>query len=116
MPVQQRTRRVLIMGAAGRDFHNFNVMFRHDPSYEVAENPKQLCDDRTEVFGCDAHAPVMEVKLYWLDISRTDMTNFGFDQVSSGVGMILQLKGYALGLKRNMMISHSVTSASINKR
>jgi predicted GTPase len=29
------TRRVLIMGAAGRDFHNFNVVFRGDPAYEV---------------------------------------------------------------------------------
>jgi len=27
--------RVLIMGAAGRDFHNFNVAFRDDPAYEV---------------------------------------------------------------------------------
>ncbi len=28
-------RRVLIMGAAGRDFHNFNVFFRENPAYEV---------------------------------------------------------------------------------
>jgi len=28
-------RRILIMGAAGRDFHNFNVAFRNDPAYEV---------------------------------------------------------------------------------
>jgi predicted GTPase len=28
-------RRVLIMGAAGRDFHNFNVAFRDDRRYEV---------------------------------------------------------------------------------
>jgi len=28
-------RRVLIMGAAGRDFHNFNVTFRDDPQVEV---------------------------------------------------------------------------------
>ncbi len=27
--------RVLIMGAAGRDFHNFNVYFRHNDAYEV---------------------------------------------------------------------------------
>jgi len=27
--------RVLIMGAAGRDFHNFNVYFRNNPAYEV---------------------------------------------------------------------------------
>ena len=29
------TRRVLIMGAAGRDFHNFNVVYRDDPETEV---------------------------------------------------------------------------------
>ncbi|MBE3598304.1 MAG: GTPase [Limnochordaceae bacterium] len=30
-----RPTRVVIMGAAGRDFHNFNVFFRHHPGYEV---------------------------------------------------------------------------------
>jgi len=30
-----KRRRVLIMGAAGRDFHNFNVAFRGRPEYEV---------------------------------------------------------------------------------
>ncbi|MBS1249924.1 MAG: Cyclic 2,3-diphosphoglycerate synthetase [Chloroflexi bacterium] len=29
------TVRTLIMGAAGRDFHNFNVFFRENPDYEV---------------------------------------------------------------------------------
>jgi predicted GTPase len=28
-------RRVVIMGAAGRDFHNFNMVFRHDPAVRV---------------------------------------------------------------------------------
>jgi predicted GTPase len=28
-------RRVLIMGAAGRDFHNFNTVYRDNPEYEV---------------------------------------------------------------------------------
>ena len=28
-------RRVLIMGAAGRDFHNFNTVFRQNQHYEV---------------------------------------------------------------------------------
>ena len=27
--------RVLIMGAAGRDFHNFNTVFRNNPKYQV---------------------------------------------------------------------------------
>ncbi|MCS7104944.1 MAG: cyclic 2,3-diphosphoglycerate synthase [Thermofilaceae archaeon] len=30
-----RRRRVIIMGAGGRDFHNFNVFFRNRPEYEV---------------------------------------------------------------------------------
>ncbi len=30
-----RSERVLIMGAAGRDFHDFNVVYRDDPSVEV---------------------------------------------------------------------------------
>jgi predicted GTPase len=30
-----RTEKVLIMGAAGRDFHNFNVYFRNNPRYDV---------------------------------------------------------------------------------
>ena len=28
-------KKVLIMGAAGRDFHNFNTYFRDNPKYEV---------------------------------------------------------------------------------
>src|SRR3954451_17952336 len=28
-------KRVLILGAAGRDFHNFNVVFRHNAEYQV---------------------------------------------------------------------------------
>jgi predicted GTPase len=30
-----RKKRVLIMGAAGRDFHNFNVLYRHSRQHEV---------------------------------------------------------------------------------
>ena len=43
-------RRVLIMGAAGRDFHNFNVVYRDDPDREVvAFTATQIpfIDDRT---------------------------------------------------------------------
>jgi predicted GTPase len=43
-------RRVLIMGAAGRDFHNFNVVYRDDPEVEVvAFTATQIpfIDDRT---------------------------------------------------------------------
>jgi predicted GTPase len=33
--MSDRVRRVVILGAAGRDFHNFNTVFRDDPAYEV---------------------------------------------------------------------------------
>jgi len=32
---QMDRKRVVIMGAAGRDFHDFNVVYRGDPAYEV---------------------------------------------------------------------------------
>jgi len=35
MPEQPHTRRILIMGAAGRDFHNFNMVYRDDPVSRV---------------------------------------------------------------------------------
>ncbi len=35
MTAGQKARRVLIMGAAGRDLHNFNTVFRGDPACEV---------------------------------------------------------------------------------
>jgi predicted GTPase len=35
MSAQESPRRVLIVGAAGRDFHNFNVHYRDDPTHEV---------------------------------------------------------------------------------
>lgn len=35
MSVNSQRQRVLILGAAGRDFHNFNVAFRDDPGVEV---------------------------------------------------------------------------------
>jgi predicted GTPase len=31
----RRRRRAVILGAAGRDFHNFNVVYRNDPAFEV---------------------------------------------------------------------------------
>ena len=35
MPDTVVPRKVVILGAAGRDFHNFNVVFRDDPEFEV---------------------------------------------------------------------------------
>jgi predicted GTPase len=33
--IPEKRKKVVIMGAAGRDFHNFNVFFRGKKEYEV---------------------------------------------------------------------------------
>ena len=35
MATDRQRKRVVILGAAGRDFHNFNVCFRNEPDYQV---------------------------------------------------------------------------------
>jgi len=35
MPKNHQNTRIIIMGAAGRDFHNFNMVYRNNPGYEV---------------------------------------------------------------------------------
>ncbi len=47
-------RKVLIMGAAGRDFHNFNVMFRDNENYEVvAFTATQIPDIEGRVYPAE---------------------------------------------------------------
>ena len=50
--------RVIIVGAAGRDFHNFNVYFRKNRDYEV------VAFTATQIPGID------EGGLYWLRLLR----------------------------------------------
>lgn len=52
--------RILIMGAAGRDFHNFNICFREDPQYEV------VAFTATQIPGIDdrLYPPDLAGKLY----------------------------------------------------
>ncbi len=53
-------KRVLILGAAGRDFHNFNVFFRDNPNYEVvAFTATQIPDIEGRVYP-----PELAGKLY----------------------------------------------------
>src|SRR2546426_11372361 len=56
----QRRRRVVIMGAAGRDFHNFNVVFRDRLEYEV------IAFTATQIPNIEGrqYPPVLAGKLY----------------------------------------------------
>jgi predicted GTPase len=56
-----RTERVLIMGAAGRDFHDFNVVYRDAPNVEVvaftATQIPGIADRRYPAAGAGGRAP-----------------------------------------------------------
>ena len=55
-----RRNKVIIMGAAGRDFHNFNVVFRNDPlTRVVAFTAAQIPD-----IACRTYPPALSGPLY----------------------------------------------------
>jgi len=52
-------KRLLILGAAGRDFHNFNVVFRHNASYQVvAFTAAQIPDIAGRVYPRELAGPL----------------------------------------------------------
>ena len=55
-----RRKKVIIMGAAGRDFHNFNVFFRNNPDFEV------VCFTATQIPSIEnrIYPPELSGKLY----------------------------------------------------
>jgi len=51
--------RIIIMGAAGRDFHNFNVYFRQNPDYEVvAFTATQIPNIEGRVYPAELAGPL----------------------------------------------------------
>jgi predicted GTPase len=60
MPMQAKKRRALIVGAAGRDFHNFNSFFRNNKNYEV------VCFTAAQIPGIAGrkYPPSLPGKLY----------------------------------------------------
>lgn len=60
MKRRRKRRRIIIMGAAGRDFHNFNVFYRDNNAYEVmAFTATQIPDIEKR-----SYPPVLAGKLY----------------------------------------------------
>ncbi|HIP89644.1 MAG TPA: GTPase [Thermococcus paralvinellae] len=56
---EKRRRRVVILGAAGRDFHNFNVFFRNNPDYEVvAFTATQIPDIEGRIYPPELAGPL----------------------------------------------------------
>jgi predicted GTPase len=76
--------RTLIMGAAGRDFHNFNVFFRGNPDYEVvAFTATQIpdIDDRTYPASLAGKQYPMGIPIYSESELLELINKFKVDQV-----------------------------------
>ena len=55
----RRRRRAIILGAGGRDFHNFNTVYRDDPSYEVvAFTAAQIPDIENRIYPPELAGPL----------------------------------------------------------
>lgn len=120
--LQKYRKRVIIMGAAGRDFHNFNVVFRDDPDYEVvAFTATQIpgIDDRSypavlagdlypsgipilaeeELDKAIAESTVDEVVFAYSDIKHEDVMHIASRVLAAGADFTL------LGPKATMLRS-----------
>jgi predicted GTPase len=122
-------KKVIIMGAAGRDFHNFNVFFRDNPEYEVVaftatqipgiddkKYPPELAGgmypDGIPIYSEDDLAELIkkfdveEVILAYSDLSHEDVMHKASKVLASGADFRL------MGTK-NTMISAKVPIISI---
>ena len=110
-------RRVVIVGAAGRDFHNFNVCYRDNPAYEVvAFTATQIpgIDDRTyppELAG-DLYPEGIPIKnedqLEALVRDRSvDEAVFAYSDVSHGHVMHIGSRAMAAGADYVLLGPHS---------
>lgn len=126
VPESSDRRRVLIVGAAGRDFHNFNVHYRHDSGYEVvAFTAAQIpgIDDRVyppelsgELYpdGIPIHnedqleslvreQAVDEVVFAYSDVSHDQVMHVGSRALASGADFVL-LGPRSTAIKANLPV------------
>ncbi len=90
-------KKVIIMGAAGRDFHNFNTCFRNDPSHEVvAFTATQIpfIQDRTYPAALSGPLYPKGIPIYpeeklpeLIEAGKVDEVVFSYSDVTSGYMM-----------------------------
>jgi predicted GTPase len=100
-------KRVLILGAAGRDFHNFNVFFRHKPEFElVAFTATQIPDIAGRRYPAELAGPAYPGGIPILDEKemesiireqRVDVVVFSYSDVSNQAVMQLAARALAAG-------------------
>ena len=98
---------VLILGAAGRDFHNFNVIFRNDPAYRVvAFTATQIPDIAGRTYPAELAGkqypkgiPILEERDLEKIIrdQKVDVAVFSYSDVSNQTLMTLGARVVAAG-------------------
>jgi predicted GTPase len=117
-----QARRVVIVGAAGRDFHNFNVVYRDDPAFRVVaftatqipgiaarRYPAALAGglypdgipivDESELDEVCRRESVDEVVFAYSDVEHTTVMHLASRALAAGAGFAL------LGPRRTMLLS-----------
>ena len=116
--------RVMILGAAGRDFHNFNVVFRDNPGFNVvAFTATQIPDIANRTYPPELAGPlypagipiVAEDKLEdWIRDGKIDVVVFSYSDVSHQTVMHLASRAAAAGADFWLLsVSHTQLSARV---
>ncbi len=100
-------KRVLILGAAGRDFHNFNVLFRDNPEYQVvAFTANQIPDIAGRLYPTQLAGDLYPVGVPILEESKmeeiireqhVDVVVFSYSDVAYATLMHLASRAIAAG-------------------
>lgn len=123
MTESEASTRIVIMGAAGRDFHNFNVVYRDDPSFEVVaftaaqipgisgrRYPAELAGsgyphgipivDEADLVDVCRRESVDQVIFAYSDVTHTEVMRAASRSLSTGADFVL------LGPRRTMLNSN----------
>ena len=100
----KKRRKVIIMGAGGRDFHNFNVFFRNNPEYEVvAFTATQIPGIENRIYPPELSGPLYPkgipiypeseltklIKEYGVDIVVLSYSDLTYDYVGHKISEVL---------------------------
>ncbi|MFW5900358.1 MAG: GTPase [Halodesulfurarchaeum sp.] len=123
------SRRTVIMGAAGRDFHDFNICFRDDPDHEVVaftrastQNVGELAEDPDRVYPSHLAGPNYPdgIPIYpEADLERVirmedvDEVVFSYSDVSHEAVMQQASRALAAGADFRLIGTDMMRSASV---
>ncbi len=135
MPLASRPRRLIIMGAAGRDFHNFNVVYRDDPGVEVVaftaaqipgiagrRYPPTLAGTRypsgipiVEDAALEATCRAQEVVFAYSDVSHEEVMHAASRALAAGADVTLLGPDRTMLRSRRPVIAVSATRTGTGK-